>query len=53
MVKKHNRKKALIKFVAPAELKESLQKLADERNITLSSQLRLIASEYEKRNRQT
>jgi hypothetical protein len=38
-----------VKFYAPKELKEALQKLADERNITLSALLRLIASEYVKR----
>lgn len=53
MVKKNNRNEALIKFVAPDELKDSLQKLANERNITLSSLLRLIASEYVKRNNLT
>ena len=40
----------LIKFVAPEELKRDLQALADERNITLSALLRLITSEYAKRN---
>ena len=39
-----------IKFVAPAELKEALQALANERNITLSALLRLVTSEYVKRN---
>jgi hypothetical protein len=39
----------LIKFVAPRELKGALQALANERNITLSALLRLIASEYVKR----
>ena len=39
-----------IKFVAPAELKEALQTLANERNITLSALLRLVTSEYVKRN---
>jgi hypothetical protein len=41
-----------IKFVAPEELKDELQALANERNITLSALLRLIASEYVKRNQQ-
>lgn len=50
---KSNKNEALIKFVAPIELKESLLKLAKERNITLSSFLRLIASEYVKRNQTT
>jgi len=47
-----NKNEALIKFVAPNELKQALQQLANERNISLSSLLRLIASEYVKRNRQ-
>jgi hypothetical protein len=38
---------------ASYDLKEALQQLANERNITLSSLLRLIASEYVKRNRTT
>ena len=46
-----NTNKVRIKFVAPAALKRALQELADERNITLSALLRLIASEYVKRNR--
>ena len=41
----------VIKFVAPGELKRSLQVLADDRHITLSSMLRLITSEYVKRNK--
>jgi hypothetical protein len=48
-----NRNEALIKFVAPIELKQDLQRLANERNIALSSLLRLIASDYVKRNRTT
>lgn len=40
----------LIKFVAPASLKSRLQRLADERHITLSALLRLLASEYVRRN---
>ena len=47
-----NKNEALIKFVAPYDLKQALQQLANERNISLSSLLRLIASEYVKRNRQ-
>ena len=39
-----------IKFVAPDELKSALQQLANERNITLSALLRLITTEYVKRN---
>lgn len=38
-----------IKFVAPGELKRTLQALANERRITLSALLRLITSEYIKR----
>ena len=48
-----NRNEALIKFVAPVELKHDLQQLANERNIALSALLRLISSEYVKRNRTT
>jgi hypothetical protein len=43
----------LIKFTAPANLKQDLQQLALERNISLSSLLRLITSEYVKRNNGT
>jgi hypothetical protein len=42
-----------IKFGVPAELKGALQMLASERNITLAALLRLITSEYVKRNRST
>jgi len=47
-----NKNEALIKFVTPTDLKQDLQKLANERNIALSSLLRLIASDYVKRNKQ-
>lgn len=50
---KRARNEALIKFVAPIDLKDSLQELANERHIALASLLRLIASEYIKRNKQT
>jgi len=53
MTNNSNRNEALIKFVAPIDLKQSLQQLANERNIALSSLLRLIASDYVKRNRTT
>jgi hypothetical protein len=56
MAKNGNNKKineTLIKFFAPKNLKINLQELANDRNITLSSLLRLISSEYVKRNRQT
>lgn len=35
-----------IKFVAPVELKDNLQQLANARNISLSALIRLILSEY-------
>ena len=38
-----------IKFVAPDDLKSSLQQLANDRNITLSALLRLITTDYIKR----
>ena len=50
---KGKKNETLIKFNAPETLKSDLQELANERNITLSSLLRLIASEYVRRNRQT
>ena len=50
---KKPKNEALIKFVAPIDLKESLQQLANERHIALSSLLRLIASDYVKRTKQT
>jgi hypothetical protein len=53
MTHKQNRKninEVRIKFVAPEELKLGLQALANDRNITLSALLRLIATEYVKRN---
>ena len=51
----HSRNKKLIhedrvKFLLPHELKLALQRLADERNISLSALLRLITSEYVKRH---
>ena len=49
----HNRKninEVRIKFVSPEGLKYELQELANERNITLSALLRLITSEYVRRN---
>jgi hypothetical protein len=42
-----------IKFSVPWDLKLSLQELAMERNISLSALLRLITSEYIKRNNGT
>ena len=49
----HNYRKNInevrIKFVAPDDLKSSLQQLANDRNITLSALLRLITTDYIKR----
>jgi hypothetical protein len=45
-----NYNKVLIKFLAPARLKQALLKLANERNLQLSAMLRLITSEYVKRS---
>ena len=42
-----------IKVVAPKKLKSELQELANERNITLSALLRLVTSDYVRRNRTT
>ena len=56
MTNKNNRKninEVRVKFVAPEELKHALQELANERNITLSALLRLIATEYVRRNQTT
>jgi len=53
MSNNNNKNTVLIKFVSPKDLKKALQQLANERNIALSSLLRLIASEYVKRNRTT
>jgi len=47
---KNQIKKSTLKLVVPEELKGALQMLADERNITLSALLRLITSEYVRRN---
>lgn len=41
----------IVKFLTPEDLKRALQDLADERNITLSALLRLMASEYVKRQK--
>jgi len=53
MAKKyHDQKieKEIIKFLATKSLKDSLQLIAIERNISLSALLRLISSEYSMRN---
>jgi len=52
MTNDNNRKninEVRIKFVAPDDLKSSLQQLANDRNITLSALLRLITTDYIKR----
>jgi len=41
----------VVRFVAPTKLRDALQELANERNITLSALLRLIASEYVRRSK--
>ena len=41
--------KTTLKVVVPVDLKGALQLLANERNISLSALLRLISSEYVKR----
>jgi hypothetical protein len=43
---KHIVSERLIKFVAPASLKDELLQLAAARNISLSALVRLILSEY-------
>jgi hypothetical protein len=45
----NHQNEVLIKFRVPRRLKLSLQERANERNITMSALLRLIASEYVKR----
>jgi hypothetical protein len=44
-----NQNEELIKFLVPSKLKRAILELATERNITISSLLRLITSEYVKR----
>ncbi len=56
MIQKDNEKnqnEVLIKFLAPRKLKNALEVLATERNIALSALLRLVMSEYVRRNNQT
>jgi molybdopterin-guanine dinucleotide biosynthesis protein A len=48
-----NQNEVLIKFLAPRKLKHALEELAAERNIALSALLRLVTSEYIRRNDQT
>ncbi len=45
------RNEVLVKFVAPRPLKHDLQALAAARNVSLSALLRLVATEYVKRQR--
>ncbi len=40
----------ILKFTVPLDLKHTLQSLADERYLTLSAMMRVIASEYIKRH---
>jgi hypothetical protein len=49
----NNQNEELIKFLSPSRLKNALQNLANERNITLSALLRLISSEYVRRIEKT
>ena len=42
-------KKTTLKVVMPVDLKGALQELANDRNISLSALLRLIATAYVKR----
>jgi hypothetical protein len=48
-----NQNEVLIKFLATHKLKHALEELAVERNIALSALLRLVTSEYVRRNDQT
>lgn len=47
----NNKQTSVIKFQAPLDLKQDLSLLARERNITPSALLRLITTEYVKRNK--
>ena len=49
-IPRNNINNMVIRFVAPGKLRDTLQELANERNITLSALLRLITTEYVKRN---
>ena len=42
--------KTLVKFLVPHTLKSSIQKQAQDRNISLSSYLRLIVTQYIKQH---
>lgn len=50
---KHRVQEQIVKFHVPRDLKTSIQELAHERNISLSALMRLIATEYLKRNKFT
>jgi hypothetical protein len=50
-IQRNNINNRVIRFVAPGKLRDTLQELANERNIALSALLRLIATDYVKRNK--
>ena len=52
-IPRNNITDVVLRFVTPVKLRNDLQELANERNITLSALLRLIATEYVKRNKAT
>ena len=52
-IQRNNIGDVVVRFVTPEKLKNDLQTLANERNITLSALLRLISSEYVKRSKTT
>ncbi len=41
----------VVRFVSPVKLRNELQELANERSITLSALLRLIATDYIRRSK--
>ena len=49
-IQKNYNNATLIKFVAPHSLKETLSEMASERSVSLSALLRIISSEYIKRD---
>ena len=52
-IQKNYNNATLIKFVAPHSLKETLSEMALERSVSLSALLRIISSEYIKRDQKT
>ncbi len=50
-MQKNNINEVIVRFGAPTKLRDTLQELANERNITISALLRLIASEYVRRSK--